>query len=243
MRKGGLSPAMTVNVLSGMRSMMRWMGRRQQLSVVPDYPSIKVPEHAPKLLSREQQNAVVAKIPERHRGIFLALADLMLRPNEARVLRPEVYKVVKNRTEQDPVAWMTIKRAADGENRDARVREWTKTGKVRTLPVSDRLAAWIAEHVPADARITREFLFMAPRGGMISKGFLQRVWNKACEDARVPRVPVREGTRHSGATAARRSGVPLDLVQRFLGHTDVKTTERYSKHEDLALVQLVRRRK
>ena len=119
MRRGGLSPAMTVNVLSGMRSMMRWMRRRQELSAVPDFPSIKVPEHAPKLLSCEQQNAVLAKIPEQHRGIFLALADLMLRPNEARALRPEVYKVVKNRTEQDPAAWMTIKRAADGETRQS----------------------------------------------------------------------------------------------------------------------------
>jgi integrase len=243
LRKTGLSPAMTVNVLSGMRSMMRWMYRRQELAVVPDFPSIKVPEHAPKLLSRRQQDAVLAEIPDKHKGIFLALADLMLRPNEARALRPEVYEVVTDRAEKDPAAWMTIKRAADGDTRAATVREWTKTGNVRRLPASDRLAEWIAEHVPADARITREFLFVAPRGGMISHGFLKRVWGKACRDAGVREVPVREGTRHSSATAARRAKVPLDLIRLFLGHTDAKTTERYSKHENLALVQLVRRRK
>ena len=78
---------------------------------------------------------------------------------------------------------------------------------------------------------------------MISHGFLKRVWGKACRDAGVREVPVREGTRHSSATAARRAEVPLDLIRLFLGHTDAKTTERYSKHENLALVDLVRRKK
>ena len=42
---------------------------------------------------------------------------------------------------------------------------------------------------------------------------------------------------------ARRGGLPLDLIRLFLGHTDVKTTERYSKHHNGALVALVRRGK
>ena len=242
LRKEGLGPAATVSVISGMRSMMRWMRRRQELTSLPEFPTIKIPEHAPKLLSRKQQDAVLAKIPEKHRGIFLTLADLMLRPSEARVLRPEVYKVVEYREEDDPAGWMTIKLAADGETSAATVRDRTKTGMVRTLPASDRLADWIAEHVPSDARITREFLFMAPRGGMISHGFLKRVWKQACKDAGVREVPVREGTRHSSATIARRARLPLDLIRLFLGHTDEKTTERYSKHENLAFVALVRGR-
>jgi integrase len=240
MRKGGLSPAMTVAVLAGMRSLMSWMRRRQELSVVPDFPSIKIPEHAPRLLSREQQDAVLEEIAVERRGIFLALADLWLRPNEGRALRPEVYEPVKQRGEADPAAWMTIKRAAGNTSSTARVRDWTKTGMVRTLPVSDRLAGWIAEYVPAHARVTQEFLFLAPRGTMYPHGLLQRTWQRACKEAGVPEVPVREGTRHSSATIARREKWPLDLIQLFLGHADAKTSKRYSKHHDLALVDLVR---
>ena len=237
-----LGPGTTTVVLAGMRSMMRWMHRRQELSTVPDFPSVKIPENDPRLLSREQQDAVLETIPVECRGIFLALADLMLRPSEARALRPAVYEPVKNRTDKDPAGWMTVKCAADGESGNAIVREWTKTRRVRTLPVSDRLAQWIARYVPADARLTQEFLFPALRGGMISHSTLRTTWDRACRDAGVREVPVREGTRHSSATAARRSGLPLDLIRLFLGHTDAKTTERYSKHHNDALVALARGR-
>jgi integrase len=238
-----LGPGTTTVVLAGMRSMMHWMRRRKELSAVPDFPSVKIPENDPRLLSREQQDAVLEAIPVERRGIFLSMADLMLRPSEARALRPAVYELVKDRTEGDPVGWMTIKCAAVGEGSNAVVREWTKTRKIRTLPVSDRLADWIAEHVPADARITQEFLFPAPRGGMISHSTLRTTWNRACRDAGVREVPVREGTRHSSATAARRAEIPLDLIRLFLGHTNQKTTERYSKSHNDALVALVRRGK
>ena len=52
---------------------------------------------------------------------------------------------------------------------------------------------------------------------------------------------VREGTRHRSAAATRRSGLPRGLIRLLLGHTDGKTTERYSKHHNDALVALVRR--
>jgi integrase len=138
---------------------------------------------------------------------------------------------------------MTIKCAAVGEGSNAVIREWTKTRKIRTLPVSDRLADWIAEYVPRDARLSRKLLFPSPRGGMFSASTLRTTWERACRDAGVRAVPVREGTRHSSATAARRAGLPLDLIRLFLGHTNQKTTERYSKSHNDALVALVRRRK
>jgi integrase len=38
-----------------------------------------------------------------------------------------------------------------------------------------------------------------------------------------------EGTKHSTASAAIRAGVPLDVVQKSLGHTDPRTTLGYAK--------------
>jgi integrase len=239
-----LGPGTTTVVLARFRSMLNWLRRRQELSVVPEFPTIKIPEHAPKLLSRAQQDAVLEAIPVERRGIFLSLADLMLRPSEARALRPAVYELVKNREEKDPAAWMTVRCAAVGEGSNAEIREWTKTRKIRTLPVSDRLADWIAERVPRDARLSQELLFPSPRGtGMYSASTLKTTWEKACKKAGVRVVPVREGTRHSSATAVRRAEIPLDLIRLFLGHTNQKTTERYSKHHNDALVALVRRGK
>jgi hypothetical protein len=70
LRKDRLGAGTTTVVLAGMRSMMNWMRRRQELSAVPDFPSIKIPEHAPRLLSREQQDAVLEAILVEHRGII-----------------------------------------------------------------------------------------------------------------------------------------------------------------------------
>jgi integrase len=92
-----------------------------------------------------------------------------------------------------------------------------------------------------DARVTQELLFPSTRGVMYSHSALQSTWRRASESAGVAIVPVREGTRHTSATYARREKWPLDLIQRFLGHANVKTTERYSRHHDGALVQLIRR--
>jgi integrase len=111
------------------------------------------------------------------------------------------------------------------------------------MPFSDRLADWIARYVPADARVSRELLFPGPRGGMWSHATLTSHWKRASRQAGVPVVPLREATRHSTATHLRREGWPLDLIQRFLGHRDVRNTERYSRHHDEALVALVRGRR
>jgi integrase len=239
LQSSGYAPATVVVLLSNLRAMLVWLKDRQEILDVPAFPSVAIPDHAPRLLTREQQTAVLDEIAIEQRGIYLALADLWLRPNEGRALRPAAYEVVKHRTDEDPAGWMAIKRAAEGQRADAPIREWTKTGTIRNLPVSDRLADWIAEHVPADARVTRELLFPAPDGRTWAHATLAHRWKQACKRAGVPIVPVREGTRHSSATAARRDKWPLDLIQRFLGHTDVRNTERYSRHHDQALVALV----
>lgn len=46
-------------------------------------PWPKLPEHAPRVLSAEAQDAILSAIPDVDRGIFLALAGMGLRPSEA----------------------------------------------------------------------------------------------------------------------------------------------------------------
>lgn len=46
---------------------------------------------------------------------------------------------------------------------------------------------------------------------------------------------------HSTATALRRAGVPLDVLQRLLGHADRRSTEIYAQLADGALVEALRR--
>ncbi len=52
-------------------------------------------------------------------------------------------------------------------------------------------------------------------------------------------TPLYEATRHSFATLALASGTDQYLVQRYLGHTDPKTTERYVKLADTGLIAVL----
>jgi hypothetical protein len=72
-----------------MSSFLGWLRKIGEITAVPAIPWPTVREHAPRLLSADAQKRVLAAIPERSRGIFLALALLGLRPSEAaRLVQP-----------------------------------------------------------------------------------------------------------------------------------------------------------
>lgn len=80
------SPKSRRNFLGYMRSFVRWLELRGEIPKAPRVPPVRVDEHEPRILSITDQDAVVARIPDADRGIFLALAHLGLRPGEARAL-------------------------------------------------------------------------------------------------------------------------------------------------------------
>jgi integrase len=126
------------------------------------------------------------------RGIFLALAQLGLRPGEARALTVGDYHD----------GWLTIDKAVKGKSVNSPVRG-TKTRRSKRLPVSEELADWIARHVDPSGRLRREPLFPNPRTGKIwPHKALQRVWNEAVEKAGLPHIsPSRRGSRSGPKTA------------------------------------------
>jgi hypothetical protein len=68
---------------------------------------------------------------------------------------------------------------------------------------------------------------------------LREEWNRAAAKVRV-RVRMYEGTKHSSATAWLAQGSSLQMIQRMLRHADSRSTERYAKLGDLALVDVIR---
>jgi site-specific recombinase XerD len=46
-----------------------------------------------------------------------------------------------------------------------------------------------------------------------------------------------DGKKHSSATGWRSSGMDLEMIRRMLRHRDSRSTERYAKLNDLALVE------
>jgi integrase len=139
-----------------MRSFLRWLELRGEISKAPRVPPVRVEEYEPRILSITDHDTVLAHIPDEDRGIFLALAHLGLRPGEARALTVADYRD----------GWLFVDKAATSKASDAEIRG-TKTGKPKRLPENEELAAWIEERIDPARRFRATPLFpliRAPAG-------------------------------------------------------------------------------
>lgn len=229
--KRGLAPASQRNVLAGFHSFMSWLVRRGEMSRVPEFPTVRVPEFLPRLINTTDQEAILQAIPWERRGPFLAMAYLGIRPSEARALRVSDVEG----------EWLVVRRAAKGSAATAPVRG-TKTGRVKRLPIPPELAEWIADRVDPRGRLTGALLFPNPQTGkMYGAEPLRRTWGRACDRVGIS-VPLYSGTKHSTATALRAAGVDDRVLQRLLGHSRLSSTERYARLQDGALVTALGKR-
>ena len=226
----GLSGKTRRNALGAFRSFAGWLKRRGDLRELPEFPLPRVDEYEPRVLSIEDQDAILDAIPEGDRGIFLALAYLGLRPGEGRALDAADYRD----------RWLTVDKAVKGASASAPIRG-TKTGRGKTLPVPDVLADWIARHVPRDSRLRGAPLFVNPRTGRRwSHWVLRDRWVRAASSIGIEGARLYEGTKHTMATDAVRRGVSERALSEFLGHRDVRSTRRYARMSREAFIHVLR---
>ena len=104
------------------------------------------------------------------------------------------------------------------------------------------LQDWISRHVPGTRRLEDGPLFQNPRSGQrYAPSSLRRIWVRACRVVGIEGVSLYEGTKHSMATDAIRRGVSEPgPPNTFLGHADVRSTRRYARLSDGALVSVLR---
>ena len=232
LRDRGVHPKTRRNTLGVFRTFMTWCHRRDYILRIPPMPVVPVDEHVPKIINFKTQQAILDTIDEEHRGIFLAMARMGLRPGEARALQVQDYE---NPTGED--GWLIVRRAFKGPNTWDPVRG-TKTRRARRLPVPEDLQIWIAWYVkdaPADA-----FLFRNTNGKPYPHRVLYRTWRAACKVVGVE-VTLYQGCKHSFAThVINRGNVSLEVVQKFLGHADIASTKKYAKLQDESLRAVLR---
>ena len=111
------------------------------------------------------------------------------------------------------------------EDFDLERRLWriptTKLGKPRHVPISDGVMSLLGS-VPRST----EHVFANPKTGKPYVSIFCS-WNTARKLARLPEVRVHD-LRHSFASLLINNGRSLYEVQKILGHTQVKTTQRYA---------------
>lgn len=127
-----------------------------------------------------------------------------------------------------------IRRAFAG----TQLRETTKTRRNRRIPLDP---TWKEIYLSRPRNIDPDaFVFTRGDGKPFSESWARKKWNEARSKAGIAPITLYEGTRHSIASQAVNRGVNLYAISKFLGHTNLKQTERYSHIETNTLRQVQR---
>ncbi len=110
----------------------------------------------------------------------------------------------------------------------------TKTGKDRAIPINDRLRSMLENTTKVS-----EYVFTSPKTNGkfidIKKGF-----HKALEDAKIANFRFHD-LRHTCATRLADAGVNFAVIGEILGHSDIRTTKRYSHATEKAKREAMQR--
>ena len=81
----------------------------------------------------------------------------------------------------------------------------------------------------ATAQNKEEILFPSTRGGKLTKKTIAKIVENAAKKTKITKEVYPHLLRHSFATHLLESGVDLRLIQKLLGHSDIKTTQLYTQ--------------
>jgi integrase/recombinase XerD len=96
--------------------------------------------------------------------------------------------------------------------------------------VDERIIKFQRKHLEIRRRIKTEnsALFLNASGGRLSTQGIANVISQLCQDAKIERHITPHMLRHTVATLLLRNGVDIRVVQEFLGHASIATTQRYT---------------
>jgi integrase len=165
-----------------------------------------------RILTLDEFSTVEENIPEHYRVFVRTLYATGLRFSEAISLQAQDW-VKPNLLVRRSLKWSPDNQRTMGEPK-------TAAGK-RSITVTDEL------HADLDAlkasRAGSDLLFTAPRGGMIlHRTFWSRVWLPAVSHLE-PRPRIHD-LRHSHASLLLARGIPIHVVSRRLGHSNIQVT-------------------
>jgi integrase len=189
--------------LSYFSGFLRWCRKQENLHIrTIEIEALPAKRPTPIPLSFGEAVRIVESADETYRIYFLILFTLGLRKAEAAWLKPEDF---------------------DLANRTLRVKQ--KGGSWKTLPLN----AWLLSHLEKFEPMVRrgQYLFLNRKTGrpvLNIRKALARAVKKAGVDKKVnPHL-----LRHSIATILMGEDVNLRLIQNYLGHSKVSTTEFYT---------------
>ena len=120
-------------------------------------------------------------------------------------------------------------------NRQIAYLPTSKSGRERLIPLNQFALELIRLQLQRHG--TTGLLFRGQDGvSPISEP--RRYWYRVCNDCGLSEVRIHDA-RHTVATSLLNKGCSLDVLQKVLGHSSPRMTERYARHHDKTLVKAV----
>jgi len=216
-RKGGrLKPKTINNTLTVLRRVLR---KAQEWGEIDSIPVIKlehVPDCDPPALTPEEVERVREVLAPELELVALLAVRAGLREGEIREVR---WKDVDLEGGKLRLSRQLRRNRSTGEDEIAEL----KGKRPRTVPISWDLevALRAAKGKPG------ELVCPAPDGGHLSVHAIYDGLRDAGRDAGLGDRVTPHLLRHTFATTAVLRGVPINVLQRWLGHADITTTQRY----------------
>lgn len=199
------------NILIALHNFFSYLYRRETTNRIPVFPKITPPEPSIECISRTDQEKALQHLM--HHPIVSFMVYHPIRPGESRALK------VKDFNLED----MTVHIERAFSLKELRSR---KNKKDYYLPIASAFDTSVLKGKFPDA-----FVFTNQAGRPYKAENLRRIWHRACKKAGVPHIKLYNGTRHSTATDALRKTGSLYKVSKLLGHSSMKMTEKYARHD------------
>jgi len=219
----GLQAKSRKNYTRALSACLGWLNYRDEIAAVPRFPEISSVDRLPTIVSPEDMDVILSRIEYRAQGPILIGARMGLRPGEIRAL--DVSDVERN---ADSGWRLHVSKAVQGPNSDDVIGP-TKSRADRKLPIHPEVREWMEAHVDWKDRLLAKPLCLNGVGKRLAHGSLTKLWARARRG--ITTAGLYEGTKHSFATEALRSGIPLERIQKFLGHADISSTLIYARIE------------
>jgi integrase len=215
------SPKTINNILATLRTLLHLAHDYELVDRVPRIRMEKVPQVDPVFLGDDEVARLLAATPDAWRLILLTAVRTGLRCGELLALRWEDVHLDADR----PVIRVarSLRREPDGT---FRTKE-PKGGRPRTVPLTrDLTEALRARRAIRDSETV--LVFPGPTQGFLDHHRIWTITVAAARRAGLDKHVHPHLLRHTFASRCYREGIPPQIVQLWLGHAHITTTERYA---------------
>jgi integrase len=214
------------NCLDILKTFLIHMKDLELLKIVPTFPKIDVPEPITTWLTPKTQKVVFGYVPDRDKPIIAFLMLSGCRPAEARALKCKDIDLERGLA--------TI--SATFSDTVYRKKRKGQGAKAVTIPIHQEIFGHIKHRVQNN--MPEAFIFVTETGIHYSESRLNRLWSAVRDKAGLDKgVRLYDAARHSFASQLINSGVSVYSVSHLLGHSNIKTTEKYL-HNDVEKLRI-----